>query len=113
MPLRVVPAGPALLRHVDEVGLADDAVDARVAAAPRQERPVEAAEHVDVLAAPAADRPDGVRRVGVEHRGEAGQAPLDDLLEHDVGQVEADLRAVGALDVVELDGQRRAIRRAT
>ena len=51
----------------------------------------------------------GVRRV--EHRGEAGDAALDDLLEHDVGLVEPGLRA-GVGVVVDLDHQRRARRAA-
>ena len=67
----------------------------------------ERAEQVDVLRAAGADRADGVGVLALEHRGEAGQL-LDVLLEHDVGRVEAALRA-GLRVVVDLDDHRRAV----
>ena len=71
-------------------------VDAGVAAAPGEQRLVQRAEQVDVLGAAGADRADRVGVLRVEHRGEAGDAALDDLLEHDVGLVEARLRCGGS-----------------
>ena len=78
--------------EVDEVGVGDRLGDAGVAAAPGEQRPLQAAEQVDVLRAPGADRPDRVAESAVEDGGEA-RAVLDDLLEHDVGGVETALRA--------------------
>ena len=57
------------------------------------------------LRASRADRSDrvGIRRL--EHRGEPGDA-LDDLLEDDVGLVDADLRASDRREVVDLHDER-------
>ena len=43
-----------------------------------------------------ADRTDRIDVLGVEHRGEPGEAVVDVFLEHDVGLVETRLRAAPA-----------------
>ena len=54
--------------------------------------------------------PDRLGQLGLEDGDEAGDAALDDLLEDDVGRVEAGLRpgvVATGVDVVDLHDQRR------
>ena len=82
--------------------VASAAVGARVG----EQRPVEAFQQRRVRCPCRTNRTDDVRRGGLEHGHQSGDATLHDLLIDHVGLVETGLR-MGPGDVVDFDGQRR------
>ena len=104
----VVGAGPRVGPDVGERSVAQQVEERPVRSGEGEQRPVELAGDAQVGGAARADGAHGVAVGAVEDGGEAGDVALDALLEHDVGQGEAGLRAGVGVEVVDLDHERAA-----